>query len=137
MRYLDTSVIISAANPEDPNHKRALGLLEHEEKVISDLVKLELYSVTSRTAGAKDEELDALVEHMIELSGAKLMSVDWGEVFKTAYFIAGELRLRSLDLLHVSAARILGAEELATLDGEQIRRKAAIEGFTGMKVVEV
>lgn len=37
MRYLDTSVIISAVNPEDPNHERALKLLDHGRKVASDL----------------------------------------------------------------------------------------------------
>ena len=135
MRYLDTSVVISAANPEDSNHKRALNLLKCDEKIISNLVKVELYSVLSRTTGATGEELDALVEYMIEVSGAELKPVDWKDVFSSAYSLAGELRLKSLDLLHVMAAFKLRSKEFATLDNDPIKRKEKIRKLTGMIVI--
>lgn len=42
MRYLDTSVIISAVNPKDLNHSRALKLLDHGRKVASDFSEVGL-----------------------------------------------------------------------------------------------
>ncbi len=135
MRYLDTSVVISAANPEDSNHRRALSLLNCDEKIISDLVRVELYSVLSRTTGVMGEELDALVEYMIDVSGAELRPVGWREVFSSACSLAGKLRLKSLDLLHVAAAFKLGSEEFATLDNDPIRKREEIRKLTGMMVV--
>lgn len=135
MRYLDTSVIISAVNLEDLNHERALKLLDHDRKVVSDLTKVEICSVASRTIGISGEELDALVEYMIEVSGAKLVPADWSYALRTACSLAGELKLKSLDLLHISAALSVGAREFATLDEDPIRRRERIRELTGIEVV--
>ncbi len=134
MRYLDTSVVISAANERDPNHERAIKLLS-EDSVISELVKAELYSVTSRTVRITGEELEALVEYVIEISGAELVEISWSDVFRSSYVLAGDLQLKTLDLLHISAASVMDAEEFATLDRGIVKRRERIEELTGIKVI--
>ena len=135
MRYLDTSVVISAANAQDPNHSKALELLKGEKNVVSELTIAELYSVVSRVVGVPREELDALVEYMVEASGAHLIRVGWSDVFRRAYVMAGELKLKTLDLLHVSAALVMKAREFVTLDKEIIGRGSVVERLTGVRVV--
>jgi predicted nucleic acid-binding protein len=47
--YVDTSAIVAALDPSDSRMRRARGLLEHaEDKVVSELVIVELASVLSR-----------------------------------------------------------------------------------------
>ncbi len=134
MRYLDTSVVISAANDEDPNHERAIKLLS-EDAVISELVRAELYSVVSKTVKVSGEELEALVEYMIDVSGAEIVEIKWEEAFRRSYALAGELRLKTLDLLHISAASLMGAGEFATLDREIVKRGDRMEELTGIVVI--
>ncbi|MCD6348756.1 MAG: PIN domain-containing protein [Candidatus Korarchaeota archaeon] len=135
MRYLDTSVVLSAANAQDPNHSKALELLKGGKNVVSELTIAELYSVVSRVVGVPGEELDALVEYMVEASGAHLIRVGWSDVFRRAYVMAGELKLKTLDLLHVSAALVMKAREFVTLDKEIIGRGSVVERLTGVRVV--
>ncbi len=134
MRYLDTSVLISAANDEDPNHDRAVRLLSGDA-VISELVKAELYSVMSRNVRVSGEKLDALVEYVIDISGAEVVEIRWEDAFRRLYLLAGELRLKTLDLLHISAASIMRAREFATLDKEIVGRGDRVEELTGIVVI--
>ncbi|MEM3520711.1 MAG: PIN domain-containing protein, partial [Thermoproteota archaeon] len=49
MSYVDTSIIVAALDPEDPLQKSASMILKNEEdKIVSELVLLELTSVLSR-----------------------------------------------------------------------------------------
>ncbi|HDI73702.1 MAG TPA: PIN domain-containing protein, partial [Candidatus Korarchaeota archaeon] len=106
-----------------------------EKNVVSELTIAELYSVVSRVVGVPGEELDALVEYMVEASGAHLIQVEWSDVFRRAYVMAGELKLKTLDLLHVSAALVMKAREFVTLDKEIIGRGSVVERLTGVRVV--
>lgn len=49
--------------------------------------------------------------------------------------LAGELRLKTLDLLHVSTASVMGAEEFATLDRDIIKKGDKVEELTGIRIV--
>jgi len=49
MSYIDTSVIVASLDPEDPRSNEAKKILENEKnKIISELVLIELASVISR-----------------------------------------------------------------------------------------
>lgn len=66
----------------------------------------------------------------------KIRSSPMGETTEVVHFalrIAEEVKLRTLDLLHVSYAVLLGASELVTADREFLRAKA----FLSRQGVEV
>lgn len=116
--YVDTSVLLALANPKDPNHERATTLITVEgEKWISDLVVLEAYSVLSRKSRLKGEELDAAVEYLVRYCGCEVKYVDFAKAIDTAKTLAGEARLKTLDLLHLAVA-LLEESEILTLDKE-------------------
>ena len=48
MKYIDTSVIVSALDPTDPSSVNSVEALKRPEKIISELVITELSSVLSR-----------------------------------------------------------------------------------------
>lgn len=48
MKYIDTSVIVSALDPTDPSSISSIEALKREEKIISELVTTELSPVLSR-----------------------------------------------------------------------------------------
>ncbi|MEB2836834.1 MAG: type II toxin-antitoxin system VapC family toxin [Desulfurococcales archaeon] len=131
--YLDTSVIISYIDEADANHERALRFLEglQAELAVSRLTLVELASVYAR-AGL--EEPEALALYSIRRTGATLWRVDFNEVLAQAYRLAGALRLRSLDLLHVTAAKAIGANAIATLDKDIIAKAERLEDI-GLKVL--
>ncbi|MGC9105591.1 MAG: type II toxin-antitoxin system VapC family toxin [Thermoprotei archaeon] len=125
--YVDTSVLLALANPKDPNHERASDLISVEgEKWISDLVVLEAYSVLSRKSGLKGEELDAAVKYLVRNCGCEVKYVDFAEAIDTAKKLAGEARLKTLDLLHLAMALLADSDPL-TLD------KELDEAFRGLR----
>ena len=48
MKYIDTSVIVSALDPTDPSSISSIEALKRAEKIISELVTTELSPVLSR-----------------------------------------------------------------------------------------
>lgn len=48
MKYIDTSVIVSALDPTDPSSVNFMEALKRPEKIISEVVITELSSVLSR-----------------------------------------------------------------------------------------
>lgn len=137
MIYIDTNVVVSYINKKDPLHqaaKQLIGELGNSRLVVSPLVLVELYSVYSRTMNVSDLELEALVEYSIARLGASVEQVDCTRLFSEAQKHAHILRLRTLDLLHVVYAYLLGAKGIATLDREIARKSDAIEETLGLKV---
>lgn len=122
MIYLDTNVLIALIDERDPNHERA-EKLPKDERVTSKLAMVELVSVFSR-AGLDDPL--SLSFYSLKLARAKPLDVDFDEVFNMAFKLAPELRLRTLDLLHVAICKMIKAEKMATFDGEIIKRKEAL-----------
>ena len=94
----------------------------------------ELYAVYSRVMGLSDVELEALVEYSLASVGASVGHVDCTKLFTVAQSYAHLLRLRTLDLLHVVAAHLLGAEGIVTLDKDIVARSRVVEETLGMKV---
>ncbi|ABL78869.1 type II toxin-antitoxin system VapC family toxin [Thermofilum pendens] len=134
MIYLDTSVIVSYVDEEDPNHGRAVELLGRlmEDRVASQLTLLELAAVYSR-AGLPNPV--SLAVYSLRVVGASLVDVDLNQVSRQALRYAQLLRLRTLDLLHVVAARMLGASAVASFDKEIAERAGAIREALGLEFV--
>lgn len=133
MIYLDTNVVISYADELDPNHERALEILEslEGERVTSRLTLLELVSVYSR-AGLPQPLAHAL--YSLKLAKAKLVDVDLGEALMHALKLAPHLRLRTLDLLHIALAILVGARVFITLDKEIKSRNSELEKL-GLRLI--
>ena len=65
MKYIDTSVIVSALDPTDPSSISSIEALKREEKIISELVTTELSPVLSRNKNS--------VTLMDEFSGGQIL----------------------------------------------------------------
>lgn len=137
MIYLDTSVMVSYVNKRDPLHDRAVESVEGagQAGIVSRLTAVELASVFGRVTGAAGEELEALVEYALRRCGADLVEVDWEEVFSLALEHAGRLRLKTLDLLHIAAASIAGADAILTFDGDILSRGEVVRELLGLRVL--
>ncbi|MEM2939905.1 MAG: PIN domain-containing protein, partial [Candidatus Bathyarchaeia archaeon] len=90
-----------------------------ERKVVSMLVLIELASVYSRAGLEKPLEL-AL--YSLELIGAEILEIDHNEVLRKAFRITSTLKMRTLDLLHLTACSLIKANRFATLDQEIISK---------------
>ncbi len=135
MIYLDTNVIISYVDEIDPNHDKAIKLLENleENRVVSRLTLLELASVYSR-AGLQKPLAYAL--YSMKVVGARLVEVDLNEAITQAVKYALHLKLRTLDLLHIASAKLAGTRVFATLDKEIVSKESRLQEL-GLQIVTV
>ncbi len=133
MIYLDTNVIISFIDELDPNHDLARQMLKKhkEDKIVSWLTLVELSSVYS-IAGM--ESPASLALYSVESVGAKLVDLDIDKVLKEAFMLSSILKLRTLDLLHISACKLANCSFFMTLDKGIRSVSNEIEKF-GIKVI--
>jgi len=111
--YLDTSYIISLAVKSDVNHQRAVKLEKYlRDPVISKLVVVEIYSVFSRLS----DDPVPLAEYAIRRSKARIEEVNFNEALDLSISLSEELRLKTLDLMHVTLAKMIGADRFVTFD---------------------
>ncbi len=133
MDYIDTNVVISFLNQRDVNHARALKTLENsDEKVTSYVTILELKSVLSRTTALGVDEIEAFADYLPEID-IKIPEVDMDRVVSNAIAIAVTIRMRTLDLLHLSASMMLGADKFITFDREFSEKKKEIANL-GLRI---
>jgi predicted nucleic acid-binding protein len=155
--YIDTSVIIAAIDKGDERNRDAEKFLIHEkEKVISPLVLAEIFSVVSRnteklnlSVSVRKEDVPAVIVRLsMKKYGLRLICnydkefTIFGDVsaeYKLAFILAPRLKLRTLDLLHISYAwnlKMSGhcVEKFATLDGSILEKSEEIEEITGIKL---
>lgn len=145
MNYVDTSLVITALDVSEPARSRAAkALLERNEgKVVSELFLVELSSAISRKAeliaavSVEDSQpptiLLAYLVYLMSKYGLKLLGPSGEHVLTpigrigleagSCLALAAELKLRSLDLLHVAyllslKERGYGIEKLLTTDRE-------------------
>jgi predicted nucleic acid-binding protein len=132
--YIDTCVIVSYVDEADPNHERAVRLVEGlgGERFVSMLSLVELASVYSR-AGL-GEPLPLAV-YSVRAVGGRVAGLDFNKVLREAFERAPALKLRTLDLLHLVACRAAGCEEFATLDAGVAGRADAVSRELGVRVV--
>ncbi len=159
--YIDTSVIVAAVDGGDRRNRDASKFLSREkEKIISPLVLAEVFSVVSRNSAGlisrfeveiDEKDLPAVIARLsMKKYGLRLVySFDrevtiFGEVpaeVKLAFTLAPQLKLRTLDLLHLSNAwnlRLNGyrVDEFATFDSGILEKAVAIEELTDIRVIE-
>jgi predicted nucleic acid-binding protein len=139
MSYLDTCVIIAYCIDGDPQHDKAVNIVEKLKKngnklYASTLTLVELYSVVSRNIqkyklppGIEEltnhrSKLRATIAYFLQLLSlhilpdeAKLIDLDHLKLFhkfSDAIDLAAKLKLRTLDLLHLAYACQLATEKL-------------------------
>jgi predicted nucleic acid-binding protein len=168
MAYLDTCVIISYCIDGDPNHNKAVNIIERLKKIngidkfyASTLTLVELYSVLSRKIqsyrlppGIEEIanykiKLQSTIAYFLQLLSiyifsdeAKLADLDHLKLFhkfSDAINLATELKLGTLDLLHIAYASQLVKKGLTkffvTFDSEILDKKEIILKNIGMKVI--
>jgi len=165
MAYVDTNVLISYYFDEEELHEvstRIFNMLKTMRKkvYISPLTLVELYSVIARSLSkyrlpphytVLDEKgkIQVLVKDILEYSKpilvddeSKLELLDRSSVFhiyKKAIDYVATLKLKSLDLMHITYAIELAKRGLVdtfiTLDRELISRRQVLEGL-GLKVMD-
>lgn len=134
MDYVDTNVILSYLNANDTNHSRAINLWNtSDSKITSIIAVLELRSVLARTTGLTVEETEAYVEYLPEI-GIHVPDIDMNEVLNGAAEIAPGIRMRTLDLLHISACIEMSAGRFITLDYEFVEKRHVLSDL-GISVV--
>ncbi len=138
MIYVDTNVIISAIDELDSLHKEAVELLnkfkDYGERITSKLTLVELVSVYSR-AGL-DKPLIYALASIKSLNIRIYTEVSFNTVLDQAIYYSKDLRLKTLDLLHMVAAIIIGAKYFMTFDKDIIGRRDFIEKY-GLKILTI
>lgn len=136
MNYIDTNVIISFLNSRDVNHARALKILDHDGKMVtSPVAVLELKSVFSRTTNLGVDEIEAFADYLPEIN-VEVPEVDMGRVISNASEIAVRIRMKTLDILHISASMILEADDFVTFDREFTEKEKEIANI-GLRIKSV
>lgn len=126
MNYIDTNVILCFLNEDDANHDKAVRLWElKESKVASEITLLEIRSVISRKANLKEAEIEAYIEYLPEL-GVRVPEIDLNGVFNRSMEIAYKTRMKTLDVLHISACLEINASNFVTLDYEFVEKSKFI-----------
>jgi len=137
--YIDTNIIISFVDEADPNHEKAVKLLSASKgkgkRVVSRLVLLELASVYSRSKLRNLAHPVALALYSIEQVQASILELDFNLVIEKALNYAEALRLRTLDLLHLTAAKMLGANYFLTLDKGIAARSNEAKQLLGIEII--
>ena len=133
MNYIDTNVIISFLNSKAVNHARALKTFENSgEMVTSQIAVLELKSVLSRATSLGEDEIEAFVDYLHEIN-VDVPEVEMDRIFSNAIEIAVRVRMKTVDLLHLSASMILEAEEFVTFDREFAEKEIEIANL-GLRI---
>jgi predicted nucleic acid-binding protein len=134
MNYIDTNVIISYLNTKDVNHSRALKIVEKGDNMITSPIGiLELRSVLSRTTKLNGDEIEAFVDYLLEIN-LEVPEVDMNKVFSSASEIAIRIRMKTLDVLHLSASVILNASNFVTFDSEFKEKEIEIAAI-GLRII--
>jgi len=134
VNYIDTNVIISFISKSDVNHSRALRILDNNDGMVTSPVAiLELKSVLSRTTDLGVDEIEAFADYLAEIK-IEVPEVDINKVLNNASDIATRIRMKTLDILHLSASMILDVNGFVTFDHEFLEKKNEIEGI-GLKII--
>ena len=133
MNYIDTNVIISFLNSRDINHEKALKTLNHDsEMVTSSVAILELKSVLCRTTTLNTDEIEAFVDYLNEIN-IEVPMIDMNKVISNAIEIAVNIRMKTLDILHLAAGVVLEVDDFITFDREFLEKEKEIENI-GLRV---
>jgi len=141
LKYFDTSVIVLSIL-KDPRREKALTELR-TGGVTSEIGLVELISYLSRNLNDDPipYAIKILNEYNISVKSIKGSRLSFfGEISNIMYFsvnIAKEVRLRTLDLLHLTYAILLNVDEFITADKEFEKARQFMErkGIT-LKIID-
>ena len=136
MIYIDTNVIVSYVDEKDLNHDKvvAMSMRLGKEKAVSQLTLLELASIYAR---AEFEKPIPLAMYSIKRFDASIVETDLNIIIKESLRYVPTLRLKTLDLLHVATARVIGANSIVTLDRDIAKKADVIKDTIGIKVITI
>jgi len=134
MIYIDTNVIVSYVDEKDPNHDKvvAMSMQLEEERIVSQLTLLELASIYAR---AELEKPIPLAMYSIKRFGASIVEADLNVVIKESLRYVPMLRLKTLDLLHITIANAVRAKSIITLDKDIAKKADVIKDTMGIEVI--
>ena len=136
MIYIDTNVIISYVDEKDPNHDKVMTISMQldKERIVSQLTLLELASIYAR---AELEKPIPLAMYSIKRFGASIVEADLNIILRESLRHVPMLRLKTLDLLHVATAKVIGANSMVTLDKDIAKKSDVIKDAIGIKVITI
>ena len=154
--YVDTSIIVARYKPNDPLHEVSENLFKLSEATlyISPLTVVELHSVLSRVRVDTSIEgltLHSLIHfiikdcrlHVISIPLLAKRSIASYEIaapveYYLAIRLSHQLKLRTLDLLHIAYASLLRRKGIANIlitgDEDILKRGREIHATTGVLV---
>ena len=94
-------------------------------KVTSLVAVLELKSVLSRTTNLSVDEIEAFADYLHEIK-VEIPEANMNKIISNALEIALGIRMKTLDLLHISASMIIEADAFITFDREFIEKEKEI-----------
>lgn len=159
MKYIDTSVIVSALDPADPSSINSIEVLRKREKVVSELVITELNSVMLRKGnfvnlmselpGDRNSSSYAAITYILQRFDILYLPVQqiqietplgkYNNIVAFAIELANKVPMRTLDLLHLSyassIANLTRSEiEFVTRDREFELYNTEINDEVGIKI---
>lgn len=140
--YFDTGVLVKLYCPES-NTPEAVVLVKRfdppiafchwQEIEIQNALRLKLFRKEFTAAGLK--KALGLLQADVESGLLRRVPLDMGEVFRVAGELSGKhtatMGCRTLDILHVAVAKVLGSRIFVTFDA----RQAAVAAKAGLKVL--
>ncbi len=129
MEYIDTNILISYIDKNDAKHNMAEDLLnKYTNKVISELNIIEMRSVLSRS-NIKEEEIDALIDYLIIKNNIQIKSIDINKSIVKGNEMVNNLKLKTLNLLHIANAILLNTDKFITFDKDFVNKKKRIKNY--------
>ena len=133
LNYIDTNVIISFLNIRDVNHARAVKVFDNKDQMItSPVTVLEIKSVLSRSTNLSEDEIEAFIDYLPEINVA-VPEVNMDKIINNSIEIAVRVRMKTLDILHISASMMLEADTFVTFDSEFTAKEKEIANF-GLRI---
>lgn len=141
--YVDSSALVPAYVPERFSGAARLVLQRTPRVPFTALHELEVANAFALLLGRKvisAAEHRAVLKHLqddLDARRLRTVALDWAEVFAAARLLSdahsARLLTRSLDLLHVAAARLLECRVFVSADDRQLRAARA-SGLRGVDI---
>ncbi|BCS93648.1 type II toxin-antitoxin system VapC family toxin [Metallosphaera javensis (ex Sakai et al. 2022)] len=133
MNYVDTNVILSFVE-KDSNHDKARKILEFDNLITGEITLIELSSFFSRKI--KDRvRAKASMLYAIQATKVRVIEIDNNELIRKSTDLSTRLQLKTLDVLQITSAYLLKAENFLTFDKDIIGKKDLIAHEVGIEII--
>ena len=105
-----------------------------EDKIVSQLTLVELASVYAR---AELKKPVPLAIYSIKRFGSSVVEVELNRVVKESLKHIQAVRLKTLDLPHLTTAKMVGARAITTLGNDITKRADIIKNTMGIEVMSI